>query len=117
MSKARAKGTSFENTVLSYLRDIWPDVERAPLKGNYDYGDFINVDRWMIEARNRKTWSLKEWIRQAYKRVQLRHGDKHKGAWVIVFKDDMRGELDEPYAVLSLGMLIELMGGYYETEA
>ena len=33
MSKARAKGTSWEVALLKPLSAIWPKVDRAPLKG------------------------------------------------------------------------------------
>jgi hypothetical protein len=108
MSKARQKGTSFENHILTELSAVWPDVERAALKGVNDYGDFINVDGWHIEARNRKTWALPEWIRGVYKKVERKH-QHHFKPWMIVFKADKRSVLDENYAVVPLWLVLEMM--------
>lgn len=114
MSKQRQKGTGFENHIRDeYLAGIWPDVERSPLKGKADYGDFINVEGIMIEARNRKTWAIPAWIRQAYDRIQLKHGpNAHKTKehpWIIVYKGDKRGVLTEDYATVPAWYLFELI--------
>ena len=102
MSKARQKGTTFENHVLNeYLLSVWSTAERAALSGINDYGDFTNVDDWHIEARNRKTWALPEWIRGVYKKMERKHGDRNQ-PWMIVFKADKRSDLHEDYAVLPM---------------
>lgn len=111
MSKARQKGTSFEVYLLDLLRDVWPDIERAALKGINDYGDFINIDGWHIEARNRKTWALPAWIRGVYAKIERKHGKhSHKThPWAIIFKGDKRTDLFEDYAVVPLWVLVELL--------
>lgn len=109
MSKARQKGTTFENHIRdTYLREVWPEAERAALSGINDYGDFINVDGWHIEARNRKTWAIPEWIRGVYKKVMRKHGDLEH-PWAIVFKADKRSDLYEDYAVVPAWVLFELI--------
>lgn len=109
MSKARQKGTAFEVHILNdHLREAWPEAERAALSGINDYGDFINVDGWHIEARNRATWALPEWIRGVYKKIERKHIHHYK-PWMIVFKADKRSVLDEDYATMPLWLAMELI--------
>jgi hypothetical protein len=97
MSKQRAKGTAFENHVLeTYLKKIWPKVERAPLKGVNDYGDFINVGYWLVEAKKRDRWDLPTWIRTILKKVRA----KGTSPWVLVFAGDKRSAIDIDLVVL-----------------
>jgi hypothetical protein len=93
------------------LVDVWPDIERAALSGINDYGDFTNVDGWHIEARNRATWALPDWIRGVYKKLRRKHGNTDQN-WMIVFKSDKRGELHEDYAVLPLRLAADLLYVY-----
>lgn len=109
MSAARQKGTSFEVHIRdTYLREVWPEAERAALSGINDYGDFINVDGWHIEARNRKTWAIPDWIRGVYKKIDRKHG-RLDVPWAIVFKADKRSDLNEDYCVVPARVLFELI--------
>ena len=64
MSKAREKGTRYEVALLTLLRLVFgPQVERAPLKGIQDAGDFVGVPI-PIEAKNTEVLRLPEWIRR-----------------------------------------------------
>ena len=106
---ARQKGTGHEVHIKDgYLVEIWPDVERAPLKGTNDFGDFINVDGWLIEARNRKTWALPSWIRGVYKKLD-RKGRNRKYRWMLVFKADKRTDLDDDYVLMSATQAFNLI--------
>ncbi len=105
----RAKGTDFEVHVDEvYLKEIWPDVERAPLKGINDFGDFVNVDGWLIEARNRKTWALPAWIRGVYSKLE-REGRSNIHRWMLVFKADKRGPLNDDYVLMSATQAFNLI--------
>ncbi len=109
MSKARAKGTEFENHIMyGYLQEIWPEVERAPLKGINDFGDFVNVAGWLIEARNRKTWALPAWIRGVYSKLE-REGRNRYGKWMLVFKADKRTDLNGDYVLMSASQAFSLI--------
>ena len=108
MIKARQKGTQYENHIRdTYLYDIWPDVSRAPLRGTNDWGDFINVSGWVIEARNRARWDIPGWIRGIYTR--LKKGKKLRNPWCIVFKADKRSDLKEDYVVAPAWLFFELV--------
>ena len=63
---ARAKGTRYEVALLHTLRHIWPDVERAPLKGIHDAGDYVSVPL-PIEAKNTQVLNLPVWVRRLAK--------------------------------------------------
>lgn len=88
MSKSRAKGTRFENDVVSrYLRQVWPYADRAPLRGVRDFGDFTNVNGWLIEAKHRKVWRIPEWVRTIRQKVK----DQDPTApWALVLRQDGR---------------------------
>ena len=107
----RQKGTGYENhTRDKYLEEIWPQAERAPLKGINDFGDFINVDGWLIEARNRKTWALPAWIRGVYKKLERIDRNK-QDKWMLIFKADKRGDLSDDYVLMSASQAFSLIQG------
>lgn len=99
---ARAKGTKWETELLGRLSKIWPAVERAPLKGIQDRGDFVNVP-FPVEAKSTKTFLLGSWI----PRLRTKAGG---GWWVLAYHDDRRlknavGDI----AVVPLDMLLALL--------
>lgn len=85
MSKARAKGTSFENEVLHGLRQIWPDADRA--KAGNPSNDFHGLP-FPIEAKHRKRWEIPRWVRLLRK---VAGGDDH---WALVVASGDRRESD-----------------------
>lgn len=92
---SRAKGTRWEVQLLERLRALFgPKVERAPLKGIHDYGDFVNVP-WLHEAKH----SIKP-LFQAWARIcELKAGK----AWVIAWKGDTRTPTGNgPYVLMPL---------------
>lgn len=94
MSKARAKGTSGEQFFKTHLIEVFgPQVERAPLKGTLDYGDFVGVP-WLHESKSTTRPSFMEWARIATKKTK-------GGPWAILWKGDLR-KGDGPYVVLPL---------------
>jgi hypothetical protein len=125
VSKQRAKGTAYENHVLeTYLRPIWPKAERAPLKGTDDYGDFINVGRWLVEAKKRKKlqgeiigWVNKVIGKTIWAAQKLLPGESasrvRKNAarrpWVIVMAGDKRSQPDIDLVVLPASLFFEVL--------
>jgi hypothetical protein len=103
MSKARAKGTRGENYFLATLRSLFGDhVERAPLKGTLDYGDFTGVP-WLHEAKNTVKPLFLEWARKC----QTKAGHR----WVIMWKGDLRKN-EGPYVLMHEDLYTKLVGGY-----
>jgi hypothetical protein len=59
----RQKGTRYETRLLPWLRTIFGDqVERAPLKGTLDAGDFTGLPL-IVEAKNTARPAVPEWCR------------------------------------------------------
>lgn len=94
---ARAKGTRWEVALLNRLKGLFGVlVERAPLKGVHDYGDFVNVP-WLHEAKNTVKPLFQAWARICE--------TKAGRAWVVVWKGDTRKNHGEgPYVLMPLGM-------------
>lgn len=114
------KGTEYENDIgMNYLVEVWGDpeipwgdpdqpVQRARLAGIKDYGDFLGVDGWLIEARNRMKWDIRDWIRGVYMKLE-RHGRNIYAPWVLVFKSDKRTDMRDDYALCSAGRFFDLI--------
>lgn len=105
MSKSKQKGTAFESSLLPLLEEYYPGANRRPLSGNKDKGDFIlpGAD-FALEAKNHKTMSLAEWVKEAEIEAQnlgVLHG-------VVVHK--RRGVTDprKQYVTLTLGSFLDL---------
>jgi hypothetical protein len=95
MSKQRTKGTAGENFFLSHLRVLFgAAVDRAPLKGVHDYGDFVNVP-WLHEAKNTIKPLFLQWAKICEKKA-----GQH---WVLMWKGDLR-KGEGPYVLMPLSM-------------
>lgn len=108
MSKQRRKGTDYENHLRDrYLSLIWPDADRAPLRGTADRGDFDNVGGFVIEAKKRDRWDLPAWMRTTQKKVPH---DKHPDSWMVWFAGNKRrGELRDDYVVMPARLATRLL--------
>ncbi len=85
MSKARAKGTKFENEVLAGLKNIWPDVDRA--KAGNPSNDFHGTP-FPVEAKHRKRWEIPEWVR----RIRVAAGGDNQWALVVASGDRRKSD-------------------------
>jgi len=85
MSKARQKGTKFENELLEGLRKIWPDADRA--KAGNPSNDFHGLP-FPVEAKHRKTWAIPEWVR----RIRAVAGGDHRWALVVASGDRRKAD-------------------------
>jgi hypothetical protein len=93
MSKARQKGTAWESELLPKLRDLFgQQVERAPLRGVNDKGDFVGVP-WLHEAKHVAVPRFQEWARTAAKKDD---------DWVVIWKGDARKSGHGPYVLMPL---------------
>lgn len=111
MSKNKEKGTKYENQVLqTYLKRVWPGANRSAPAGANDFGDFLNVDGWLIEARKRDAWNIPGWIRDIYGKIDKRN-ERHRGYqsnWCIIFASDKRTDLNEDYVVLPAELFFDI---------
>lgn len=100
MSKQRAKGTGWESELLPLLREVFgPQVERSPLKGIQDDGDFVGCGL-LVEAKKTDVPHFLAWAKAAQKKRP--HGD-----WRIVWSGDRRRG-DGPFVMLSLQQWLDL---------
>lgn len=101
MSRARQKGTRGENFFLPRLRRLFGvEVERAPLKGVNDYGDYLNVP-WLHEAKHTAKPLFLEWARVATRKAGR--------SWVVMWKGDMRKADQGPYVLMHMDLYEELV--------
>jgi hypothetical protein len=108
MSRSRIKGTKGENSFLPVLRRLFgAQVERAPLKGVNDYGDYTGVP-WLHEAKNTARPLFQQWARTC-------EGKALDGRWVILWKGDLRKSSGQgPYVLMPLEMYERLVEGWGE---
>ena len=101
MSKARAKGTGWEVELLPILRAVFGEhVERAPLKGTADDGDFCGCDGLLIEAKKTDVPHFLQWAKTA-------QGKRPDGDWRIIWSGDRR-KGDGPFVMMSLKEYVQL---------
>ena len=101
MSKARQKGTAGENYFLGFLRILFGEkVERAPLKGTLDYGDFVNVP-FLHEAKNTVKPLFLKWAKVCE--------EKAGKNWVLLWKGDLRTAGNGPYVLMPLEKYMTLI--------
>lgn len=101
MNASRQKGTAGENYFLVILRYLFGDkVERAPLKGTLDYGDYVNVP-WLHEAKHTKKPLFLQWARKCE--------EKAGQDWAILWKGDLRSKGNGPYVLVPLTKYMELV--------
>jgi hypothetical protein len=108
MSKARAKGTSFESAVVEVLNeDGFPLAERW---GSLDMGlgDIRNLPV-VLEAKNHKAMSLSEWCDQA-----AVSGTKAGKLWAVVHKRIRKGTR-KAYVTMELEQWIILLRAYEQS--
>lgn len=103
MSKARAKGTSFETAILPWLKALWPDASRTGSK-SFEAGDFERTGPYIIEAKNQKEMKLAAWVKQ----VTL--AALRVGAWfpIVVHKRRMFGPQGS-YVTMTLETFVKVI--------
>lgn len=97
---ARRKGSGWEVRLLDPLRRVWPSAERAPLKGVNDYGDFVNVDGLLLEAKCTDVPHFLKWAKIAAAKTG-------GNGWRIIWSGDQRRK-DGPFVLLPLTDWLEL---------
>lgn len=101
MSRARQKGTGWEVELLPLLRDTFgPQVDRAPLRGTADHGDFLGLPgTLLVEAKKTDVPHYLAWAKTCQK--------KEPDNWMIVWSGDRR-KGDGPFAMLPLELALRL---------
>lgn len=104
---SKAKGTTFESSLLPYIRNYYPDAERRILAGALDKGDFLlpGEKRFIIEAKNCKTMSLSEWMREAER--EAKNADVPYG--IVVHKRKGKTDPAEQWVTMTLRTFLQLV--------
>lgn len=63
MSKARAKGTSGENSAVEWLSAYYIDAERKALHGTRDSGDLTGLP-FTVSVKRQESWSVHKWMKE-----------------------------------------------------
>jgi len=111
MSKARQKGTAFENDVLAFLQTWFPDAKRTEFSS--PLGDLAGMPI-VLECKNQKTMTLPAWLDQARKsgeKTGLPFAIVHKRARANVSKTYVTFELDQ------LAPLLRIIADHQEPKA
>ena len=112
MSKARSKGTQYENHLRDqYLTGVWPQADRAPLRGTQDRGDFDGTPL-VIEAKKRNAWALPAWIRTTRAKAE-----RVGRPWMILFAGDKRTDMSEDLVVMPTRQLFNLLSNFHDVRA
>jgi Holliday junction resolvase len=104
MSKAKAKGTSFETDVVNYLCSVGVDAMRRPLSGVNDKSDIIlfKDGKIAVECKAHKTLKLSEWM------TELEAEMTNLGATSgIVVAKRVRKNVAKAYVVVPLDLFVE----------
>jgi hypothetical protein len=108
MSASRAKGTRGENYFLGPLRRIFGDhVDRSPLRGIHDFGDFTGTGGLLVESKHTLKPLFQQWARICEKKAGKR--------WVLLYKGDTRTSTGNgPYALMPLDLFEEMASTWVE---
>jgi hypothetical protein len=107
VTAAKKKGTAFENELLADLRAVFgPGVDRA--KAGNESNDFTGIG-FPVEAKHRKTWDLKGWIRKIR---PVAAAGAHPALWVLFAADGdrRRGDSVGTVMVVDIHFGMELLG-------
>lgn len=106
MSKSKAKGTAFETSIVNYLRDTYPNVERRTLSGVHDKGDIAGTNKKLVwECKDHKTLNFSGWLKEAD--TERINADAEFG--IVVAKRRGYGDAGSQYAVLTLEAMVRLL--------
>lgn len=109
VNKSKARGTSFENKVVAYLRPIFgPEVDRA--KANNPASDIYGTP-FTVECKKRARWDIPAWAR-----TQKGHG---RTRWALfVAPSDSRPITAPPeVVVLPVPFALELLAAWNDRKA
>ena len=102
---SKAKGTAFERAVATYFVEHgWPDVDRAPLRGNLDRGDLVGIPGWVLELKAHKSIDLGGYMAEVA--VERVNAGVEWGAAIV----KRRGKsIGDAYVVMDLSQFVELL--------
>ena len=97
-------GRLWENRVIDFLRDVWPDMDRGVKHGRFDKGEFVNTGEWTLECKATREIRLSEALDQA--ETERKHNDTAWCAAIIKRRSHATGKA---YVVMTLDQYRRLL--------
>lgn len=108
MSRARAKGTTAESAVVSYLRTQgWPYAERRALAGGRDKGDVTGMPAICVEVKNSARYDITAWLKETSR--ETRNANANHGVLVVKPKGVGDTRVGDWWAVMPLAAMTALL--------
>lgn len=112
MSRAKAKGTSFETLIVTELQNqLGPEICRRTTSGAKDRGDIHGLHirglRTVAECKNHQTMSLAGWIDEA----ETERGNDDADLGIVIHKRRGKGRALDQYVTMPLRDLITIITG------
>lgn len=100
---SKAKGASYENEVVKYLRSRGFEVTRAKI-GNAT-GDIIGIPGVVVEAKNQKRFDVAGWVDQMLGEVEAAHAR----LGMVIAKRPRKVDIGENYLIMTVADGITLL--------
>ena len=109
-SAAKRKGSSYERSIVQYLRECGFAVDRTRAGWSDDRGDIHGVVSpegvpFVFECKNQRTLRLNQWTSELHAEISNAGGM----AGVLVHKRHGSTSPEDQHATLPLGMLVQLL--------
>ena len=111
MSASKAKGTTFETLMTTFLAWELKDdrIERRALNGGKDRGDIAGVRvgpyRLTVECKNVRTMALSAWVRE----VEVESINDGALAGVVIHKRTRYGKAADQYVTMTARDLVAIL--------
>lgn len=106
MSRSKAKGTAWETTIVTYLREHGvPHAERRALAGTLDRGDIAGIPGVVIEAKSAARLDLAGWLAEA----ETERANDNATHGIVWAKRTGRTSPADGYVVMSGATLVQLL--------
>jgi hypothetical protein len=106
VNRSRAKGTSWESRVVSFLQEHgWIHAERRARRGNKDAGDVAGIAGVCIECKAEKRIALSEYLIET-EAERLNAGAALGVAWI---KRPRKTSPGDAYVVMSGSQFVQLL--------
>lgn len=106
MSKQRAKGTTFETSIVRHLQQNgFPHAERRALHGGHDKGDITGTPGLVWECKNHKQHRLNEWLNE----TETERTNANAELGILIVKRAGTTNPDQQYAVITVETLLKLL--------
>ncbi len=108
VNRNKAKGTSFETLVVTYMRDHFPHAQRSHTSPTGDAGDVTGIVGLVVQCKNQSRDLLGMWVDAMLR--QRAHAGVDFG--VVVHKRQGKALAEHQYVTMPLGDFCRLYANY-----